>query len=372
MAMKLSDEPRTTVLAPTCRTLAAWSRRELGLADSVERKAVGLHVLNRLQNEAWLPSPAVQFAFETLSQSDERLQGSALPRHGAGFFVAAEKHQRELVEQFAREFFQLPPDDRRARWATLLGDCAEFPRLVRRLRPLEAGLDVDLPNAADDRPLCDLAGHLGELFAATPARRVALRLNPSDRYSATKSEWSAAARRLKREFPQVAALDAKCLNDLSWGLSSRPVNLSSVGAEHSSQPLTSMRRTHYDYDTTPVEQPQNRRRSSAGKAGLGGLAFVILLVIRMVGGIMSSDHSRTSTSYPLQSAPYSSGINNNYQYQPSYHQGNPAFQVPAGGFKSPVNQPGVPSAPNRPRTSTSPPRPSAPSPGRPSLYGGRR
>jgi hypothetical protein len=116
------------------------------------------------------------------------------------------------------------------------------------------------------------------------------------------AQWSAAARRLKQSHPQAAALDAKCLTDLSFGLSGAVPGGSASGA--STKPnyvATPPRQTSQDGGHRHSVEGESRRRSSSRRshrprfskvvaAGGGGtILVVVLFIVRLVFRLLSAD-----------------------------------------------------------------------------------
>lgn len=292
-----TTNPPATSAPPTLECLVSWANQELGLSEPTDRRQLRSVVLDRLQSDSWLSAPSIQRAFEVLAHGPEGRKHALVGPDDGLYFLAAEKRRRDSVETFAQQFFDLPPDERRNRWNALFRECADFPRLAHRLNALKPGLNAYLPESPDDASLRDLSRHLGELFTATPVARARKRLTPSTELAGTMAQWSAAARRLKQSHPQVAALDAKCLTDLSFGLSGAVPGASAKPNYVATPP----RQTSQDGGHRHTVEGETQRRSSSRRsrrprfskvvaAGGGGIILVVVLFIgRLVFRLLSAD-----------------------------------------------------------------------------------
>jgi hypothetical protein len=96
-----------------------------------------------------------------------RLAGTGLPLTPDALATEADE-LRSDVDAFAAAFWELPPDDRRAKWSALYARCADKSNPIAAfLRHLEAGLGMTVvahPNKVAD----ELAGLVRELFVLRP------------------------------------------------------------------------------------------------------------------------------------------------------------------------------------------------------------
>jgi hypothetical protein len=123
------------------------------------------------------------------------------------------------VEKLAEQFFTLPPDQRRQRWQEEYKDCAGSLQLAAWLHALEPGLAVEAQQASGLDPKSDqLAQQVLQLFPCRPAERAARRHRFLQGLKEQAATWEAAARRLARTRPALAALEPVLIEYLTdWG-----------------------------------------------------------------------------------------------------------------------------------------------------------
>jgi len=171
-----------------------WAAAQLEVPTGAPLAEIRDALRRRLADDDFVPPWQVQQAAELLLGSSQDGRGN-LARAQARL----EEEQRFWVEidEFAGEFFDLPPEKRRQRWQALLAAGAFSPLLLIRLRALEPGLNV-LPLEHDDPDVAELARHVCNLFVLRPASRAALRHSLLRRMKEDVFRWQFAARTLKR------------------------------------------------------------------------------------------------------------------------------------------------------------------------------
>ncbi|MBV9125795.1 MAG: hypothetical protein JO112_20790 [Planctomycetes bacterium] len=202
--------------SPSDQDLRRWAAEQLGMAPDPGWGEVRTKALRRLPEVDFLPPGSWQEAVRVL-------QGSVLDPAGylrayESFLQEQEEVLRGEVEEFAAEFFRLPPSKRKERWQEWVRRCRGIPSLVERLRGLRPGLEVDPGQVAETAAgVRELAQVLGELFVLRPADRAAQRLEWLQRVPDNPAFWEKAARQLRKAYPKVEALEPKLVSRLaSW------------------------------------------------------------------------------------------------------------------------------------------------------------
>ncbi len=152
----------------------------------------------RLADDDFVPPWGVQQAGEILLQGNRSNLAQAQAR------LEEEQRLWAEVDDFAGEFFDMPPEKRRRRWQSLRVAGAFSPLLTARLRALEPGLNV-LPPGEAAPDVAELARHVCDLFVLRPAARAAHRQTLLLHMKADIRRWQAAARVL-RPLPVAALL----------------------------------------------------------------------------------------------------------------------------------------------------------------------
>lgn len=118
----------------------------------------------------------------------------------------------EQIDEFAKEYWSLTPDERRRRWQELAVESWGGPG-VRHLRHLEAGLSVESDANVADSQVAELAAILRELFALRPRVRTARRWEWLVERDPT-TNWHDVARTLRDRDEATARLDPPLLDAL--------------------------------------------------------------------------------------------------------------------------------------------------------------
>jgi len=162
-------------------------------------------MLAHVAEKRFVPEPALFYA---VPSGNAPFTSAVRRRVAASLSAEVETALGPEVDEFDRSFFQLPSDDRQARWRELCERGRLSHRLTARLQHLAAGLEVDPQSFAGETPeLRRLAEAILDIFLAPPPER-ALRTRAflqADRPDAAGGR--AAAWRLARRFPQVADLN---------------------------------------------------------------------------------------------------------------------------------------------------------------------
>jgi len=144
-----------------------WATEQLGLSSSASATDARNALRDRLRDEDFVPPLRWQQAVQVYC-------GSSKINPAAFLDNEAERLEGEMAE-FAAQFFDLPPAERRARWHNLLDQCPQYPLLQARLEHLRAGLDYQpLPRPLD--PVgAEVAATARELFVLPNPQRAARR-----------------------------------------------------------------------------------------------------------------------------------------------------------------------------------------------------
>ncbi len=192
--------------------LESWSARVLGSSDGVDQSRE-LELLERLGAEGFLPTASEDAALRVIWNGDAE---QVDPRTRAT--IRAEKHRQvtRWIEEFERQFFGLPADQRRRRWIELIDHCDDLPLLRLRLQRLEGGLDAQL---GVSHPELVAAGSIGDyfqrLFLADRSSVPLVFAAFDDRVLSKSSETvQSLARDLKQHHSKIAALQPELLEEL--------------------------------------------------------------------------------------------------------------------------------------------------------------
>ncbi len=229
-------EPKSSVAG-----LAEWAAEQLSVPPDSSPQETTSAFLRRLAEEDFVPPPALRMAWEIASA---RWPAQRSPP--AWLDEPRETELRGRIEQFAGQFFNLPPEQRKAQWERLAREAEQWPRLEIRLRRLEPGLNVDfkpLPKLGlREAKLIQLAR---ELFPLAPeARAVRRRQLLHSNIDGDIRPWQKAAARLRRWHREVADLAPDLLIPLAtWRSTMRAAAKSSLVRGDANGSRTTFRRT---------------------------------------------------------------------------------------------------------------------------------
>lgn len=203
------------------------------------------------------------------------------PGAAAALEQSGRESLRAEVDDFARQFWSLAPDERKGRWSALRDRCEGEPALHRRLAQLGAGLDVEAREFwIGDGFGTTLAGLVQELFPLPPLERAARRQAWFDALAGSPVGWQRAADQLRQEAPRVAALE--------------PVLL-----ERIDQLAEAYARPPRRYAPAPAPASEGGRRGSY--AAVYVMVFVGIAILRAISG--SSSNSSSSPPPKVYSSP---------------------------------------------------------------------
>jgi hypothetical protein len=189
-----------------------WARKTLGLAedDSQARRKF----LGRLEEEELVPPEELVQAWQTIHDQSQGLFYLGEP---AGFLREEAQQLETEVEAYAKEFFELEPPVRIARYSTLDDRTQHAVKARARLKLLARALKLDAVGMLQGR--LELQQELGrwlcELFALSPVERAARRAEMLREIDSHRAAWGQAARQLKSRLPAVAALDRALISQIS-------------------------------------------------------------------------------------------------------------------------------------------------------------
>jgi hypothetical protein len=272
----------------------SWAAEQLGVVADAPPAEVRAALLRRLPEAGFVPPPAWRRACRVLS-------GEAV--HGAvdeDVRLAHDDRLRAEVEEFTRGYWGLAPEQRRRRWETLRAGCSS-PPLTARLEALEAGLDAAAEPGGIGREgpeLAELAALIRSLFVLRPAERALARQEFLLRVRRQPHSWERAAKRLRRRYSNLAALDPGLVGELlDWR----------------------SRRKRAERGRTRINQGQvqaaaRSQNSGAGRAGVGVLVGVAVVLARLASGGLSHNSDLHRAPTPAWQAPVPSG---NWQQTPA-------------------------------------------------------
>jgi hypothetical protein len=284
----------------------AWAREVLQVEEDAAPAEVRGKFLRDLAEQRFVPAESVSRAFQTLRFDADGIAELEDPHE---FLLAEEQQLQEEVDEFARQMFRWPIDQRKRLWIQLQQRCEHALRPQARLHALAIGLKAD-PAAVDiNAPLVkELAGYACQLFPLRPVARAKLRneilsriersthpdsfdnsADPQSRYKSVadhwtkaRANWENAARVLQSRHPELAALDTQFVERLAnWTAEQKRMT--------KPQPAPSRR------------QPTVRTTQSSGRSYWWVVALVVMFManaMRFMGN--SSDSSR----YPQQPYKY--------------------------------------------------------------------
>ena len=249
---------------------------QLGLAPDAGPAEVRAAFLRLLERAGFAPPARDRRAWRLLSEA----AGPAEPDPDA--LLEEEQRLRAEVEDFAGRFWSLAPGERRRQWAELLARCAGAPGARARLQQLEIGLSARPGEAGAGGPLVgELAAAVQDLFVLRPADRAAARQALCRRARENPGDWEAAARGLREQHPDLAALQPGLVTDLErW--------------QERQQHLATMRQRLKNPPKAPAPKP------AARPAGKGSFRWVWIVALLALGGLRavmssSSDHGTPTT-----------------------------------------------------------------------------
>ena len=246
-----------------------WATEQLELpvdATTAQARAV---LRDRLRDEDFVPPLRWQQAVQVLSE--KRAPGQLPP---AAVLFDEERRLLEEVGVFAGKFFELPPDERRARWQELLDQSVAQPLVQRRLRALEIGLRVSTQPVDGGAECAELAEQTRELFALHGTLRAARRQAFLARVQPRLGDYEAAAQRLAKTHPELTMLEPELIEPLA-GASSRR------WAAHA--------------DRARAAPPQPAYTANPGPSGSGSAWIAVVLIMVVLGAIRGLTSSSSGT-----------------------------------------------------------------------------
>ena len=186
---------------------ARRAERRLAGADARARRSA------RLEGMDFVPPAQWEQALLLL----ESEPCAALWQRDGGYemFRAREVALGKEVEQFAADFFSIPPAQRQERWRELTAACAFSRPLAVWLQALSGGLSVVPPQLQDTGRLRELADYVCRNFTKRPTARIAVDEVLLRHAAYAPKEWQDAALRLRQSYAQIAGLAPHLVAHLS-------------------------------------------------------------------------------------------------------------------------------------------------------------
>jgi hypothetical protein len=201
---------RTPIDLSTVRDAALRELRGRGAASTDDLPEA---ILQRLAANEPVTSPLLFFAVRA---GDAPLSACAQRRIVLPLAAQIEAVFQAEVEEFCRKFFELEPENRRARWSELRRKTSGSPALTARLEELSQGLDVESWRMSDERPAVQrVAALVREFFVLPPLERAIKRREWLATQAAEAKRLRRAAGRLAESFPKIASLDPLTIQSLS-------------------------------------------------------------------------------------------------------------------------------------------------------------
>jgi hypothetical protein len=199
---------RESIMSDALSSPEKWAARTLGLPEGIDEPTARSSFLGELARDGFVPPLSRQIAWATLRDPQ------ATPPDAAR--RAAEVRLSGEIDDFAAEFFALPPTERGRQWQALAARAAGTAPLAARLAALEPGLHVVPPSEGDPKVL-RLAAGIASLFVLAPLARAAQRQAMFSGMKADMTGWETAARVLRKSAPALAALDPQLMDAIkSW------------------------------------------------------------------------------------------------------------------------------------------------------------
>jgi hypothetical protein len=190
-----------------------WAAGQLGLSPDASGPEARAAFLRRLPEWEFMPPVGAHRALELLKGCPVRGTDHAQAEFEA--LLAEQERLRAEVEGFAGRFWQLSTDERVTIWNRLSQGCGAFPALRERLQRLVPGLHLELlSEPPEDMHVKMLAQGVQELFVLRPAEQARKRREHLRRLRRDFSAWRDAVRRVRVNFPEVAALGEPFLSEL--------------------------------------------------------------------------------------------------------------------------------------------------------------
>lgn len=188
-----------------------WARQVLEISPGVSPVEARKELCRRVEEGEFQPGPATREAIEIIVHGTGHwATAAALPNWGASL----EAQRQEEIQEFVRQYFTLPPAERRERWQALKSRTVDYPRLQTRLTMLESGLSTpgEPPVNATSQVQAMIRG-LMAVYLAPPAQRAQARRNLE--LPSVVNYTRLAARQIQRSYPQWARLEPEVLTHLA-------------------------------------------------------------------------------------------------------------------------------------------------------------
>ena len=180
----------------------AWSLQQLGMPPGNAPEICTAAFLQRVADEDFVPPPRLREAWECA------VRGCSNSGPVSRWLESnAETEVGSRIEEFARQFFNLPPEQRSAQWERLYADAQSWPRLETRLRQLRPGIAVEFtPLPALNLREARLIQFIRELFPLPPEQRAPRwRQMLRENFESDFRPWEKAVKRLRKRHRAVAA-----------------------------------------------------------------------------------------------------------------------------------------------------------------------
>lgn len=191
--------------------LRGWAAAQLDLKPDAAPAEVRAALLRQLPEDDFVPPFRRQQAARLLLAPAD---GAASILRQGHVLAEEEEHLRTEVDAFAGDFFKLATTERRQRWQELTARCAFSPPLAARVHGLEKGLSATVPVSASE-DVRSLAEQVCDLFVSRPVVRAARRQEMVREMRLSVARWQAAARQLRSQAADIAALAPALLDELA-------------------------------------------------------------------------------------------------------------------------------------------------------------
>ena len=202
--------------------LDAWLRTKLELPDGVSPDDIRRALMDRIESGEFATDDQLELAGCLYSGRSGLAESEQF---------AVEAQLRRRVDEFNRQFFSFPTEERRARLQALQRAVDGFPALQIQLRHSQDALLVDVREVERlDGTVRKLAELIVETYVLPQPERAHARREHLQEILAEAPpsmdndnlEWRQAAATLMRQCPQIGLLDTGLLRSLGWSSNKRP------------------------------------------------------------------------------------------------------------------------------------------------------
>ncbi|MDB5388729.1 MAG: hypothetical protein JWM11_4375 [Planctomycetaceae bacterium] len=197
---------------PDCIDLRDWAHETLKLPSDLTTPGMRVAILERLAQCDFVPPQDWNDSINVLIPSAPVTDHSAIPN---GYYQDRETVVRSKFEQFARNFFELPPDQRRAQWEQLKILSAPWPPIRVCMTRLEPALDIDLSCLQEGSPKTwQIGRYFSRRFVQWAAHLPTESWEQQLVATENKDSLRRTAKAFRRRFPHLAEIFAPWIDEI--------------------------------------------------------------------------------------------------------------------------------------------------------------